>query len=358
MPAPHVFVIAEAGVNHNGDIGMASALVDAAADAGADCVKFQTFRADKLASRAAEKAAYQKDTTGGGESQLEMLRRLEMPISWHRQLIERCAARGIAFLSTPFDLESLALLSEELALPRIKLGSGELTNAPLLHAAGLTGAAVILSTGMGTLEEVEAALGALAAGYLRVPPGIEAFHAAFDSAEGRSALSEKVALLHCTTEYPAPPADINLRAMGALRDAFGLAVGYSDHTTGLAVPVAAVGRGATIIEKHVTLDRGLPGPDHRASLEPDELRTLVSMIREVEQALGDGVKRPMPSEMKNMAVARKSLVTTRPIAAGERFTPENLTVKRPGNGRSPFEYWSVLGTPATRSYEADEAIEP
>ena len=356
---PAVTVIAEAGVNHNGSLDRALGLVDAAAAAGADVVKFQTFRAASLASREAPKAAYQKRSTGQDESQLEMLQRLELGEAEHGRLIEACGARGIEFLSTPFDLDSLGLLAGRLDLPRLKIGSGEVTNFPLLLAAAQTGKAVILSTGMSTLAEVEGALGVLAFGYLRREhPSLEAFADAYAGPAGRARLAEKVTLLHCTTEYPAPDGDMNLRAMDTLRDAFGLPVGLSDHSLGTAIPIAAVGRGAVMVEKHFTLDRNLPGPDHKASLEPDELSEMVRAIRRVEAALGDGIKAPTPAERENIVIARKSLVAARRIEAGEAFTSENLTVKRPGNGMSPLRYWELLGRRATRSYAADEVIEP
>jgi len=357
--APHVLVIAEAGVNHDGSLDRALEMVDVAADAGADIVKFQTFRADDLASAAAPKAAYQAETTGASESQRDMLRRLELGPAAHRTLLARCRERGIEFLSTPFDPASLAFLVDDLGVGRLKLGSGELTNAPLLLAAARTGRPVVLSTGMGTLDEVRAALGVLACGYLGGnAAGRGAFQAAFDSGPGRRALAAKVLLLQCTSAYPTPAADVNLRAMDTLAEAFGLPVGYSDHTTGFAVAIAAVGRGAVAIEKHFTLDRTLPGPDHRASLEPAELAAMISGIREATAALGDGRKEPRTVERGTIPVARKSLVAARPIVRGEPFSEGNLAVKRPGTGRSPFDWWDLLGTPAGRDYVADEEIDP
>lgn len=356
MTKRRTFIIAEAGVNHNGELDIALRLVDAAADAGADCVKFQTFQADRLASAMAPKAAYQQATTGAEDSQLEMLKRLELSRSAHLKLMERCKERGLVFLSTPFDHLSLSFLVDDLRLQSIKLGSGELTNAPLLYAAGRTGKDLLVSTGMGTLAETEEALGAIACGALARAPSRAAFAAALESAEGKELIARRVALLHCVTEYPSPVEESNLRAMETLRGAFGLRVGYSDHTSGVAVAIAAAALGAEVIEKHLTLDRTLPGPDHRASLEPGELRDLVLAIRQVEAALGDGVKAPRPSEMKNITVARKSLVAACAIKEGEPFTTENLTTKRPGNGRSPFELWDLLGKPATRNYRPDELI--
>lgn len=354
-----IYIIAEAGVNHNGSLDMAKELVDVAVLAGANAVKFQTFRADRLVSGTAPKAEYQTRTTEPSESQYEMLRRLELGESAHRELIAYCRQRGIQFLSTPFDPESVDLLATTFDLPCLKLPSGEITNAPLLLKAASTGKAVILSTGMSTLAEVEEALGVLAFGYLHreVSPSIAAFREAYLSREGQRVLEENVILLHCTTEYPAPFAEVNLRAMDTLAAAFGLPVGFSDHTEGIAVPVAAAARGAAVIEKHFTLDRSLPGPDHKASLEPDELRAMVQAIRRVELALGSGRKLPAPSEAKNMAVARKSIVAAWEIAAGEPFTAENIDVKRPGTGISPLHYWEVIGRKARRNFAKDEVIE-
>ncbi len=352
------FIIAEAGVNHNGSVDLAHRLVDAAADAGANAVKFQTFRAEKLASVAAPKAAYQARETGNSQSQLEMLRALELTEPAHRELIQHCAERGIEFMSSPFDTESLAFLVS-LGVRQIKLGSGELTNAPMLLAAAKTGLPLILSTGMSTLAEVEAALGVLAFGYFGGdrPPSRHAFCAAWASAVARTTVRDKIVLLHCTTEYPAPRDQINLRAMLTLRSAFDIACGYSDHTDGIAVSMAAAALGASVIEKHFTLDCSLPGPDHKASLEPLALRALIEGVREVEAAMGDGVKVPVPVELPNRVVARKSLVAAREIRAGEIFSPENVTMKRPGNGISPMDCWEWFGRPARRGFAKDETID-
>ena len=354
----HVFVIAEAGVNHNGRLALGLQLVDAAADAGADAVKFQTFRAAALATAAAPKAGYQARTTGA-ESQREMLARLELSEADHLALRDHATARGIEFLSSPFDVDSIALLVR-LGVRRLKIGSGELTNGPLLLAAARTGLPIIVSTGMARLDEIDAALGVLAFGFATPAgdPTTAALAEAATAPAGRAALRDRVSLLHCTTEYPAPIEEVNLRAMTVLRDRYDLEVGYSDHTAGIAVSIAAAALGATIIEKHVTLDRSLPGPDHAASVEPAELAALVAAIRDVERALGEAVKAPGPTELRNLPIARKSLVAARPIAAGAPFTPENLTVKRPGTGRTPMDYWRLLGTPAGRDYAADEAIDP
>ena len=355
-----VYVIAEAGVNHNGELGMALELVEAAAAAGADAVKFQTFKAEHVISSAAPKAAYQQRTTDASESQLDMVRKLELDAEAHRTLVEHCQARDIDFLSTPFDLPSIDLLVGELGLEVLKIPSGEITNAPLLLKAARTGAKLIVSTGMSTLDDVEQALGVIAFGYFggTAPASRDAFADAYASAASSGALRDQVRLLHCTTEYPAPPDEVNLKAMDTLSDAFGLPVGYSDHTRGISIAIAAAARGAVVVEKHFTLDRSLPGPDHKASLEPDELTAMIDAIRTVEPALGDGEKRPTTSEQPNMAVARKSLVAARDIRAGEPFTEESLTAKRPGTGISPMEYWDWLGRPANRDYPADALIEP
>jgi N-acetylneuraminate synthase len=355
MTGRHTLIIAEAGVNHGGNLNTALALVDAAADAGADIVKFQTFNASAVAGRSARKADYQQRTTDASESQLAMLQRLELPQSAHHTLIAHARQRGIEFLSTPFDPPSLTFLLS-LNLPRIKIGSGDLTNAPLLHAVARSGATVILSTGMATLGEVEEALGVLAHGYIsgNEAPGIAAFRAAWRDPAARQYLAQHVSLLHCTTEYPCSPSDVNLKAMATMEAAFQLPVGYSDHTDGFEISLAAVALGAGIIEKHLTLDRNAEGPDHAASLEPADFKRMVSAIRNIEAALGDGVKAPKDSEVKNIPVARKSIVATRPLAAGHILGPDDIATKRPGSGRSPIEYWSLLGTAATRSYDTDD----
>jgi N-acetylneuraminate synthase len=352
------YIIAEAGVNHNGSIDRALAMVDIAAEAGADAVKFQTFQSEAVISRNAAKAEYQVRNTGESESQLEMVKKLELNLSAHEQLLQRCQARKIQFLSTPFDLPSVEMLVKDLGLRRVKIASGEITNAPLLLRVAQLGVSVILSTGMSTLGDVEEALGVLAFGYLGWKCAClrAGFRQAFRSADGQQRLQEKVVLLHCTTEYPAPLGDVNLRAMDTLGAAFGLPVGLSDHTVGCSVPVAAAARGAAVIEKHFTLDRNLVGPDHIASLEPQELAAMIKAICEVELALGSSCKLVAASEVKNQAIARKSLVAAARIRAGERFTPENLTSKRPGSGLSPMYYWQLLGRCASRDYEYDELI--
>ena len=360
MAAPRTTIIAEVGVNHNGSLAMARALIAMAAEAGADIVKFQTFRADLLVSKQAPKATYQQVTTGSEESQHAMISRLELGEEEHQLLIEQCRACGIRFLSTPFDVASLTMLVYRFDLPLIKIPSGEITNGPFLLEIARTGRPVILSTGMSTLNEIEAALSVLAFGYLGlgVPPGRRAFQEAYRSPQGRALLDRNVTLLHCTTEYPAPLQDVNLQAMDTIRERFSLPVGYSDHTAGITVPVAAVARGAVMIEKHVTLDRSLPGPDHRASLEPEELQQMVRSIREVEQALGSGCKEPAASELKNRDVARKSLVAAESVRAGECFTVDNVAIKRPGTGLSPMGYWELLGQVSRKDLQPDEVILP
>ena len=328
-------IIAEAGVNHNGDFEQARRLIDVAAETGADYVKFQTFRADRLVTRAATKADYQKQNSGAEESQYEMLQRLELTPEMHVDLIKHCGQRGIQFLSTGFDIESLDLLAG-FGIELFKIPSGEITNLPYLQNIGGMGKPIILSTGMAELAEIGAAL---------------------DVLEQAGTPRQQITILHCNTEYPTPMVDVNLRAMNTIRDAFGVRVGYSDHTAGIEIPIAAVALGATVIEKHFTLDRNLPGPDHKASLEPGELRAMVAAIRNIELAMGDGFKRSSPSEAKNIAIARKSLVAACPIRAGERFTPANLAVKRPGTGLSPMRLNEVLGRVASRDFQPDELIE-
>jgi N-acetylneuraminate synthase len=344
----HVYVIAEAGVNHNGSVDRALEMIDRAVAAGADAVKFQTFRSEQVISRHAVKAEYQQRTTGSDESQLDMVRALELDADSHARLAAHCRQRGIQFLSTPFDVPSVGLL-QTLGVPLLKVPSGEITNPLLLRAVAATGLPLIVSTGMSTLGEVEAALALLAAAWLGRAD-------AFASDDGQRLLHERVTLLHCTTEYPAPYDEVNLRAMATMQSAFGLRVGYSDHTPGTTIAVAAVALGAVVIEKHFTLDRTLPGPDHIASLEPDELTALVAAIRATEQALGSAVKRPSPSEAKNLIVARKSLVAARSIRRGEPFTTDNLAAKRPGSGISAMRYDEWLGRLADRDYEVDDLV--
>lgn len=328
-------IIAEAGVNHNGDIGLAKKLIAAAAAAGADLVKFQTFSAKNLVSASAPKAEYQKQTTDISESQLDMIRKLELSREDHAVLIEYCRAHGIGFFSTAFDFQSFDLLMELGCLEQVKVPSGELTNLPLLRYMSRFGKPMLLSTGMANLGEVEAAI---------------------EAAEAAGTPRHMITVLHCTTEYPTPMEDVNLRAMVAMKHAFGVNTGYSDHTPGIEIPIAAVALGATVIEKHFTLDRNLPGPDHKASLEPQELKAMIDGIRNVERALGNGVKRPSTSELKNKPIARKSIVAIRPIRAGDLFSAENIGAKRPGTGMSPMRWDEVIGRAATKDFAVDELI--
>jgi N-acetylneuraminate synthase len=350
-----VYIIAEAGVNHNGSPELALKLVEAAHAAGADAVKFQTFKASSIASAKAGKAEYQKKTTGEGESQLDMLKKLELGAAEHEALKARCNELGIEFMSTPFDLESVHLLME-LGVQRMKIPSGELTNGPLLLAIARTGLPLILSTGMATPEEIRTAIAVLAHGMLEPDRAPGAQDLATACQRAGSLLTERLTLLHCTTQYPTPYEDVNLRGMDTLRDLFNLPVGYSDHTPGITIPVAAVARGAVLIEKHFTLDKNMPGPDHKASLEPHELAEMVRSIRIVEASLGTGEKKPQPSELGNIAIARKSLVAACDIKKGEPLTTDNMTVKRPGTGISPMRYWELLGTPASADFTADSLI--
>ena len=329
-------IIAEAGVNHNGDMGLARELIAAAAEAGADLVKFQTFIASNIISKHAPKAEYQKGATDPAESQQEMVRKLELNRDQHIELIAECNKQGVSFFSTAFDLDSIGLLEELGVNDIVKIPSGELTNLPYLRCLTRHGKNVLLSTGMANLGEIEAAISVI---------------------EQAGTNRDNITVLHCTTEYPTPMKDVNLLAMVNIGKAFGVKVGYSDHTPGIEVPIAAVALGATVIEKHFTLDRNLPGPDHRASLEPDELKAMVQGIRNIEKALGDGIKRPSPSELKNKPIARKSIVASRAIKAGEIFSEENLMAKRPGTGISPMFWDAVVGRSAPRNFNEDELIE-
>lgn len=330
-----VIIIAEAGVNHNGSYELAIKMVDEAKRAGADYVKFQTAKPELVISTFAPKAEYQKETTGAAESQLEMCKAIHLPLTDYKPLKEYCDKVGIGFMSTPFDLVSIDVL-EPLYMDYYKIPSGEITNLPYLRKIASKHRPVILSTGMCEVEEVEAALQVLEQGGVK---------------------RSDIIVLHCNTEYPTPMADVNLRAMDDLRRSLGVEVGYSDHTKGIEVPIAAVALGATVIEKHFTLDKTMEGPDHKASLEPDELKAMVDAIRNIEQALGDGHKHVSPSERKNMNIARKSIVAARDIRKGEVLTEENITTKRPGNGISPMRWDSVIGTTAIRDFGYDELIE-
>jgi len=329
-----VFIIAEAGVNHNGSMEIAKRLVDAAKDSGADAVKFQTFQADKLVSKNAEKAEYQKNTTDRGETQYQMIKKLELSFESHRELIKYCKEREIKFLSSPFDIESIDALVG-LGLDSLKIPSGEITNLPYLRRIGQFKGRIILSTGMSDIGEIEDALDVLAKA---------------------GTLKDNITVLHCNTEYPTPYGDVNLRAMLTIKNTFKIDVGYSDHTLGIEVPIAAVALGATVIEKHFTLDKTMAGPDHKASLNPIELKAMVNAIRNIEKAIGDGVKRPSQSEMKNRPIGRKSIVALKKIQKGEIFTDENITVKRPGTGISPMLWDQVIGKHSAFDFAEDDLI--
>ncbi len=328
-------IIAEAGVNHNGEIELAKKLIDIAADAGADLVKFQTFNTDQLVTQSAAKADYQILATDKVESQYSMLRKLELTEAAHQELIAHCALRNIGFFSTGFDIESINMLVG-LGQEVFKIPSGEITNLPYLRHIGQLKKTIILSTGMSSVEEIKAALGVL---------------------EKSGTERTKITALHCTTAYPVPMREVNLRAMQTIQSTFDVSIGYSDHTLGIEIPIAAVALGATVIEKHFTIDRNLPGPDHKASLEPAELSSMIRAIRNIEIALGDGFKRPMPSEIENRIAARKSIVASQNINRGQQFTEANLTTKRPGSGISPMEWDKILGLNATRDYLSDEHID-
>jgi N,N'-diacetyllegionaminate synthase len=329
-----IFIIAEAGVNHNGSLRTAKKMIDLAAAAGADCVKFQTFRAEQVISRYALKAEYQKRLTDPKESQVDMAKKLELSPEAQQELFRYCRKKKIAFLSSPFDLGSIDFL-HRMGLEMLKIPSGEITNLPYLRKIAGLKKKIILSSGMSGLSEVRDALEILTKGGVK---------------------KSDITVLHCTSEYPAPYEEVNLKAMQALRKNFKVAVGYSDHTLGIEVPIAAAALGATIIEKHFTLDRGMKGPDHEASLEPGELRLMVKAIRNIEKAMGDGIKKASPSEIKNKKIARKSIVALRQIKKGEIFSRQNITVKRPANGISPMKWDSVLGRAAKRNFRQDEAI--
>lgn len=329
-----IIIIAEAGVNHNGSLSLAKKLIDVAADAGADLVKFQTFSADRLVTRQAKKADYQTEATGNVETQHQMLSRLELSGSMHHELIAHCATREIGFFSTGFDIESVNFLMS-LGIKYFKIASGEITNLPYLRHIGQFSKSVIISTGMATLGDIEAAI---------------------DVLEQAGTPRSLITVLHCTTEYPTPMDEVNLRAMQSIQAAFGVKIGYSDHTAGIEVSIAAAALGATVIEKHFTLDKNLPGPDHKASLEPDELKAMVNGIRNIETALGDGIKRLTPSELVNKQVARKSIVASKKIHKGDTFSHKNITCKRPGEGMSPMQIDDVIGSKAKKNFDYNEYI--
>lgn len=328
-----IYIIAEAGVNHNGSPDIAKKMVDSAVEAGADCIKFQTFNPPDMVSRKACKANYQRITTDSAESQIEMLQRLALKKDEFISLKNYCDKREVDFLSTPFDLDSIDFL-EKLGCDRWKIPSGEITNYPYLVKIARTGKPVIMSTGMSTIQEIRQAMDVL----IRNGSG-------------------EISLLHCNTQYPTPFEDVNLRAMLTLKDVFGVTVGYSDHTLGIEVPIAAVAMGAQIIEKHFTLDRNMDGPDHSASLEPDELKDMVDSVRNIEKALGSPEKKVSKSEKENISAARKSIVAKKEIKKGDLLTEENITSKRPGTGISPMKWESVIGTRAVRDFLEDELIE-
>ena len=335
MSKERTLIIAEAGVNHDGSVATAKKMIDAAVDAGVDLVKFQTFKAEALVTQSAGKAEYQKNLTDIRETQFEMIKKLELDRSAHEELIKHCEEKGIHFLSTGFDHDSIDLLAE-LNIPFFKIPSDEITNLPYLRDVGRIGKPVVMSTGMATLEEVQAAMNVL------LDAGVK---------------KDELTILHCNTEYPTPMEDVNLKAMLTIREELGVKIGYSDHTLGIEIPVAAVAMGATVIEKHFTLDRTLPGPDHAASLEPHELKAMVIAIRNTEIALGEGVKKPSPSEIKNIPIARKSIVAAKKIKKGETLTEDNLAVKRPGTGVSPMEWGACIGKSATKEYQMDDLIQ-
>lgn len=353
-------IIAEVGVNHNGSLVQAKKLVERACFAGVDIVKFQTFKASSLVTKSAEQADYQLINTGKKESQLSMLKRLELSYADHFELLDYCNKMGVEFLSTAFDSQSLKFLVENLKLSRLKISSGDITDAPLLLEYARTGCDLIVSTGMASMQEVKEMLSVVAYGLIsdvEAVPSVGDFNDAFISPRGQRAIQQKVTILHCTTQYPAPIEDINLRAMDSLAKTFNLQVGYSDHSQGITVALAAVARGASVIEKHFTLDCSMQGPDHKASLEPDQLKALVSAIRIVEQALGDGIKIARPSEEKNKKIARKSIVAAKSIAIGDVLTKDNIAIKRPGYGLSPYLYWDLLGQTSLKIYDEGEPLD-
>jgi N-acetylneuraminate synthase len=355
--SPRCYIIAEAGVNHNGDIALARELIDKAAAAGADAVKFQTFDSKKLVSRNAPKAEYQRQNTEPTESQYDMLRKLELPREWHYELRDRAKSLGVEFLSTAFDPASLEFLAS-LGMPFYKVPSGEITNGPLLWQFAHQRKALVVSTGMATLSEVEQALAIISHSFNvdDEPSNFDEIWQAWSRPEWRRSLQGRVTLLHCTSQYPTPMHEVNLAAMDTLRHAFGLPVGYSDHTEGILVPVAAVARGAALIEKHFTLDRSLPGPDHRASLEPMELAQMVRDIRAITIAIGDGTKSPQLSEWDTRKAARQQLVVNRDISAGEIFNRDDFSTARSGNGISPNCLWELVGKAASRDYQRGDVV--
>lgn len=353
-----IIIIAEAGVNHNGSVKNAELLIDVAAEMGADAVKFQTFNTDDVLIKGVPKVKYQIMNTNNNESQYDMIKALELSQAEFSYLNAHCLKRKVTFLSTPFDLNSLNFLVNQLEMSQIKIASNEITNGPLLLAAAMTGKPILLSTGMSNLTDIEKALSVIAFGYLhpmRAVSGL-AFQDAYQSEQGKACLKEKVTLLHCTSEYPATHASLNLRAIQTLSTIFGLRVGYSDHSLGIEVPLVAIGLGARVIEKHFTLSKTMQGPDHVASLDPTELGKMVKVIRQMEDALGDGIKQPTPCEMETLKLMRRSLVSNANIQIGDVFNCDNMVAKQPGTGICPMNYWDYLGRKATCSYEKDEMI--
>lgn len=354
------YIIAEAGVNHNGSVELAYELIDAALIAGADAVKFQTFKADKLVTKTASKANYQVKNTNSNDSQFEMIKKLELSQESHIDLAKYCKKKNIAFLSSAFDEESLKFLVETIDVPLLKIPSGEITNAPFILSHARTGKKIVLSTGMCDLTDIENALGIIAFGLIADKneiPSINKFKEAYYNTNSNKFLKENVVLLHCTTEYPAPLEEINLRVMETFSHAFQLPVGYSDHSDGISIPLAAVAMGATIIEKHFTLDKKMNGPDHAASLEPSQLTEMIKGIRSIEKALGSSIKRPTKSEFSNRIVARKSLIASTNINTGELFSTTNIAILRPGQGISPMLYWDLLEKKSKKNYNAGDLID-
>ncbi|MEK5146257.1 N-acetylneuraminate synthase [Psychrobacillus sp. FSL K6-4615] len=355
----HTYIIAEAGVNHNGSLEMAKQLVNVAKQAGADAVKFQTFKAENLVTRSAQQANYQVENLGEVTSQFKMLKKLELSYDEFVKLKYYCDANEIEFLSTPFDIESVDFLLNDIGMSKFKIPSGELTNSPFIHYIATKKKPIILSTGMATMKDIHEALSFIAYG-LAFPDqevNLNQVQRFYQKEEARLLLREFVTVLHCTTEYPAPFETINLCAMNEMKKELQLPIGFSDHSEGIAVPIAAIALGAVVIEKHFTLDRNLPGPDHRASLEPKELEEMVTGIKAIEESMGTGNKKPTPKELDNRKVARKSIVAKVKIAAGEIFAERHIAIKRPGHGMPPRSYWSLIGKVANQSYEVDELID-
>lgn len=356
-----IYFIAEAGVNHNGKFDLALKLVDIAVEAGADAVKFQTFKAENLASKNANKACYQRETTNIRESQLEMLKSLELKEREYFDLKDYCKSKKIDFITTAFDHDSLSFIRKKLKVKILKIPSGEITNGPLLLAHGLTGLDIILSTGMSSIKEIKEALGVIIYGYLnkgkkKIKPSKRIFKRAFESKEGQALLQKKITILHCTTEYPAPIDDINLNAIYDIENNFNANIGYSDHSEGELVSIAAASMGVKVIEKHFTINKKMSGPDHKASLNPIELKNLIRKIRSIETIRGLNIKKAYKTEIKNINIVRKSLIASVDIKLGNLFSEKNVTAKRPGNGKSPMDYWEYIGHKSKQNYKKDDII--